>query len=45
MIQDNSICDKNITLPDNNLESLQSDLDFQISENERLIKEHDEEVK
>lgn len=45
MIQGNTTYDKNITLPDNNLESLQSDLDFQISENERLINEHDEEIK
>lgn len=45
MIQDNTTYDKNITLSDNNLEDWQSDLDFQIAENERLIKEHEEEIK
>ena len=43
MIQDNNICDKNITLPVDNWE--RSDLDFQIAENERLIREHEEEIK
>ena len=45
MIQNNTTYDKNITLPDKNLGDWQSDLDFQIAENERLIKEHDEEIK
>lgn len=44
MIQDNTTYDKNITLPDNNLEDWQSDLDFQIAENERLIREHEAEL-
>lgn len=44
MIQENTTYDKNITLPDNNLESLQSDLDFQIEENDRLIREHEAEL-
>lgn len=47
MIQEDIVYDKNITLPVQNSDKtkeLTDDLDFQIAENERLIKEHEAEL-